>query len=368
MVSTQSRAAARRRLLGWYRRHRRSLPWRQSANPYHVLVSEIMLQQTRVSAVIPYYQRFLRRFPTFDALAAASVEDVLTVWSGLGYYGRARRLQEAARIIVKKYAGEFPLVPAVVRELPGIGRYTAGAVLSIAFGQPEPVVDGNVSRVLSRLYGIEGDLRSAKLTRRLWEEAAAFLDPRHPGDFNQAVMELGATLCLPAQPECPRCPLQRHCEAYASGRQAELPTPQRRTPTRSVRAAAVVLRRGDRVLLVQRREKGLLQGLWEFPWVEGADALPARVPAALRRSYRLLVELGEGLGEVRHGILQRRFQVLVHSGRLVKAPSRTAPRGPWRWVEAHDPQIPLAASARKIMKLLSQQRRSSADKRAGTAA
>lgn len=356
MISAQSQAAARRRLLSWYRAHGRSLPWRESADPYHVLVSEIMLQQTRVSAVIPYYQRFLRRFPTLDALASASVDEVLAVWSGLGYYGRARRLQEAARIIVRKHGGKFPTAPDAVRELPGVGRYTAGAVLSIAFGQPEPVVDGNVSRVLSRLHGLEGDLRSAKLTRRLWEEAAEFLDPRHPGDFNQALMELGATICVPVRPECPRCPVKLGCVAYASGRQDELPTAQPRAASERVRAAAVVLRRGGRVLLIQRRDKGLLQGLWEFPWVEGADALPASLPDALRRRHRLDVELEESLGEVRHGILHRRIHVVVHSGRLLQAPSRTAPRGPWRWVAAHESNVPLAASARKILQLLSDRR------------
>jgi len=315
-----------------------------------------MLQQTRVSAVIPYYQRFLRRFPTLDALASASVDEVLAVWSGLGYYGRARRLQEAARIIVRKHGGKFPTAPDAVRELPGVGRYTAGAVLSIAFGQPEPVVDGNVSRVLSRLHGLEGDLRSAKLTRRLWAEAAEFLDPRHPGDFNQALMELGATICVPVRPECPRCPVKLGCVAYASGRQDELPTAQPRAASERVRAAAVVLRRGGRVLLIQRRDKGLLQGLWEFPWVEGADALPASLPDALRRRHRLDVELEESLGEVRHGILHRRIHVVVHSGRLLQAPSRTAPRGPWRWVAAHESNVPLAASARKILQLLSDRR------------
>jgi len=319
-----------------------------------------MLQQTRVSAVIPYYQRFLERFPTIGALAAASVDDVLVVWSGLGYYGRARRLHEAAKMIVKKHGGKFPEASGAVRELPGVGRYTAGAVLSIAFGQPEPVVDGNVSRVLSRLHGIAGDLRSAKLNRRLWEEAAAFLDPRHPGDFNQAVMELGATVCLPARPECPRCPLRRDCEAHSHGTQAELPKPQLRPATELVRAAAVVLRRGGRVLLIQRREEGLLQGLWEFPWVEGADAQTARMPGALRRIYRLEVALDEGLGEVRHGILHRRFRVTVRSGRLLQAPSRTAPRGPWRWIGADETEVPLAASARKILKLLSDRRWGSA--------
>jgi len=188
------------------------------------------------------------------------------------------------------------------------------------------------------------------------EEAAEFLDPRHPGDFNQALMELGATICVPVRPECPRCPVKLGCVAYASGRQDELPTAQPRAASERVRAAAVVLRRGGRVLLIQRRDKGLLQGLWEFPWVEGADALPASLPDALRRRHRLDVELEESLGEVRHGILHRRIHVVVHSGRLLQAPSRTAPRGPWRWVAAHESNVPLAASARKILQLLSDRR------------
>jgi A/G-specific adenine glycosylase len=345
----------RRRLLAWYRRHARALPWRESPSPYRVLVSEIMLQQTRVAAVIPYYERFLLRFPTVRDLAGAPVEEVLALWSGLGYYGRARRLHQAAQLIVARYGGEFPRGPQAVRELPGVGRYTAGALLSIAFQEPEPAVDGNVSRVLARVRGIRGDPRSTRVSRRLWRAAEELLDPRHPGDFNQALMELGATVCTPAQPDCDTCPLPPDCLAQAAGRQESLPTRTRRTPATAVELAAVVLRRGGRFLLVQRQQSGQLSGLWEFPGVQQDGVTAARLARALQRQHRLVVEVGEPLGEVRHGILDRRIRLAVYRGRLLEAPSRTAGRGGWRWVEgpaARDGGLALAASARKVLALL----------------
>jgi A/G-specific adenine glycosylase len=346
-------SAVRRRLLRWYRAHRRALPWRETSDPYAVLVSEVMLQQTRVAAALPYYTRFLQRFPTFQDLAAARVDDVLAVWSGLGYYGRARRLHQAARLIVRRHNGAFPSEPHAVRELPGVGRYTAGAVLSIAFQQPEPVVDGNVSRVLSRLHGIEGDVRSGPVSRQLWEAAEVLLDRKQPGDFNQALMELGATLCLPGRPDCSTCPLRSECVACAQSRQDELPTPQPRRRAQVVQAASVLLRRGRRVLLVQRREEGVLQGLWEFPGALAEDAAPGRLEKTLQKRYGLKVKLDGELGEVRHAILEHSFRVRVHAGRLQEAPSRSAPRGAWRWVQPADADgsLALAASARKILRL-----------------
>ncbi len=347
-------ALTRRRLLAWYRQERRSLPWRETSDPYHVLVSEIMLQQTRVSAVIPYYKRFLSRFPTVNELAGASVEEVLGLWSGLGYYGRARRLHEAAKVIVRRHAGAFPRQPDAVRELPGVGRYTAGAVLSIAFQQAEAVVDGNVARVLSRLRGIEGDVRTGPVSRRLWTEAERLLDPQSPGDFNQALMELGATVCLPVRPECSRCPVAEDCVARISGRQAELPSPRARKAVKKVLAAAVVVRRGERYLLVQRPTGGLLGGLWEFPGVE-PDAAPVVLARALCRTHHLDIEVGKRLGHVTHAILERRIRLGVYLGHLRRAPTRTAGRSGWRWSDLGEDatrRLPLAASARKIARLL----------------
>jgi A/G-specific adenine glycosylase len=213
----------RRALLDWYRANRRDLPWRATRDPYAIWISEAMLQQTRVETAIPYYERFLARFPDLQTLADADSDDVLGVWAGLGYYSRARNLHAAARIVVDEHAGELPDDAEALRSLPGVGRYTAGAVASIAFDRPEPVVDGNVSRVFARLRGIRDDVRKAATVRRLWEEAAALVRGPHPGDLNQALMELGARVCTPRAPRCPVCPVAHHCEAQRGGDAEALP-------------------------------------------------------------------------------------------------------------------------------------------------
>ena len=210
-------------LLEWYRRERRDLPWRRTRDPYAIWISESMLQQTRTETVIPYYERFLDRFPDVDTLADAELDDVLGAWAGLGYYSRARRLHAAARVVADEFGGRLPEDAETLRTLPGVGRYTAGAVASIAFDREEPVVDGNVARVLSRLRGIRDDLKRPAVIRRLWEEASALARGPHPGDLNQALMELGATVCVPRTPRCAGCPLTRRCDARRRGDAATLP-------------------------------------------------------------------------------------------------------------------------------------------------
>ncbi len=221
-------AAARDALLTWYDEAKRDLPWRRTRDPYAIWVSEIMCQQTRVDTVIPYYERFLSRFPTPKALAEAEEDDVMSLWSGLGYYRRARLLHAGVKEVVAKYGGDVPKDAAERRGLPGVGRYTAGAIGSVAFGLPEPVVDGNVARVLSRLHEIDTPLGKAATEKRFWSEAEKLVAGPRPGDLNQAVMELGATICTPQNPACHECPLRDGCLARASGRQAELPAPERR--------------------------------------------------------------------------------------------------------------------------------------------
>jgi A/G-specific adenine glycosylase len=313
-----------------------------------------MLQQTRVSVVVPYYERFLERFPTAEALAAAKEEEVLALWSGLGYYRRARHLHAAARQIVVRHGGEFPRPIAAVRELPGVGRYTAGAVASIAFGEAAPVVDGNVARVLARWLGVAGDPKSAEVSGKLWTAASRLVDPEHPGDFNQAVMELGAMICTPSAPECPGCPLRRSCRARAEGRQSELPTRARRVAPRIEPAAVVALRRSGSCLLVRRDGAGLMQGLWELPG-DGGGGDGSRLAAALRRRHRLWVEIRESLGEVRHSILDRRIHLAIFRGRLTRPPRQTAGRDGWRWArpaEAMAGSLPLSGAARKVLRAL----------------
>ena len=226
-------APFRRKLLAWYRRERRDLPWRRTRDPYRIWLAEIMLQQTRVAAVIPYYDRFLDRFPTVEALAHAPIEDVLQLWSGLGYYSRARNLHRAAQEIVSRHGGEFPRDAAAALALPGIGRYTAAAILSIAYGEPCGVLDGNVARVLARLDAIRGDLRAPGRWRALEARAQELLAPREAGDWNQAMMELGATICLPKGPRCGVCPARSWCRANELGIADELPMVRRKPKARA---------------------------------------------------------------------------------------------------------------------------------------
>ena len=253
----------RRNLLAHFDRNRRALPWRHGRTPYAVMVSEFMLQQTRVEAVIPYYRRWLARFPDWHTLADASDDEVILAWKGLGYYRRARNLHATARVVCERYAGRLPEGPDELLTLPGVGRYTAGAVASIAFGKVAPAVDGNVRRVLSRLLDV-GDPKPA----RLRDEATRLIDPDRPGDFNEALMELGATVCTPRSPRCGDCPVADDCGALAGGTIAERPTPapRKRIPTAEYTVAVVVAE--ALTLLVKRPPTGLLAGMWEFPTMD----------------------------------------------------------------------------------------------------
>jgi A/G-specific adenine glycosylase len=258
-------------LLAWYDRNKRDLPWRHTRDPYRIWVSEIMLQQTRVAAVLPYYRQWMEALPTVEALAAVPEERLMKLWQGLGYYSRARNLQKAARVIVEELGGVFPDTYEALLRLPGVGEYTAGAVASIAFGEAVPAVDGNVLRVISRTADIREDISDAKVRRTfraLLEEA---MPREEPGKFNQALMELGATVCAPnGAPDCGRCPLSGLCEANRLGIQTELPLKSKKAPRRVEEMTVYLLRRGDAVALRRRGEAGLLAGLWEFPHVPGA--------------------------------------------------------------------------------------------------
>lgn len=270
----------RESMLRWYDRAKRELPWRSTQDPYGIWVAEVMLQQTRVDTVIPYYRRFLERFPDVDHLARAPLEEVLETWAGIGYYGRARSLHSAAREVVERYGGELPRDPAALQRLPGIGRYTAGAIASIAFNQSTPILDGNAARVLSRLTAHQGN------TARLWEAAAEIVPSDRPGDFNQALMDLGATVCIPRKPRCLACPLCSWCQARAHNEQNLLPIKTPRKPVPHYDLAVGVVWKGKRCLLVQRKAKGLLGGLWEFPGVKRTQG--QALQSALREYLKTL--------------------------------------------------------------------------------
>lgn len=318
-------AVVRRRLLDWYARHARDLPWRRTRDPYAIWVSEIMLQQTRVDVVLPYYRQFLRRFPSVRRLAESPLDDVLAAWAGLGYYRRARMLHAAAGVVVHEHGGRVPADVEDFQRLPGVGRYTAGAVLSIAFGNPLPVLDGNVARVLSRVDGLAVSYRDPRGARTLWDRASTLVPMRDPGAWNQALMELGATICTPRSPRCEDCPVARVCRARIEGRVAELPpAPKRRATVRVRRAVALVEWRGR--WLVERLSGPLLDGMWEPPGVELEEEEPAGAP--LREKLRALGVAGARLADtgerVKHTITHRRIEVEVWRG-VVREKPRPAP-------------------------------------------
>lgn len=255
-------------LVTWFNREKRDLPWRHNKNPYRVWVSEVMLQQTRVDTVIPYFNRFMERFPTMESLAEAEPEDVVKYWEGLGYYSRVRNLHQAVREVVAVYDGIVPEEKERFEKLKGVGPYTTGAVLSIAYNQPEPAVDGNVMRVMSRQFGIYDDIALPK-TRKLFEQVVRrLMDPSHASDFNEGVMELGATVCTPKNPMCSLCPVQEHCYAYTHNVQDELPVKTKKGASRIEMYDALYCRRDGKTAYVKRPDAGLLAGMWQYPLTE----------------------------------------------------------------------------------------------------
>jgi len=309
-------AAVRQKLLRWYDTAARDLPWRHTRDPYAIWVSEVMLQQTRVETVIPYYRRFLASFPTPRALAEADEDAVLSHWSGLGYYRRARLLHAGVREVVARYDGRVPEDEEARRALPGIGRYTAGAIGSIAFDKEEPIVDGNVTRVLARLSRIDTPVGVSATTSRLWEEAARLVPGERPGDLNQALMELGATICTPKQPGCGSCPVAGECAAYACDEVDALPVARARKAPKEVKLAAVVATRGRaayrRVWLVKGVQP-LFGGLWGVPMAEGS-ARTVLSEAGLQARLD-----SEPVGEVEHVLTHRRLQIEVYRASATQA-------------------------------------------------
>jgi A/G-specific adenine glycosylase len=345
MLKARELADFRNQLLDWFRQFQRDLPWRRTSDPYRIWLSEIMLQQTRVAAVIPYYDKFLQRFPDVQSLAAAPQEEVLRLWSGLGYYSRAHNLQKAAQQIVAQHGGEFPKNIEDVLALPGIGNYTAAAILSIAFGEKLAVLDGNVARVLARLGAIRGDLRAPQRWKELQETATVYLDPRSPGNWNQAMMELGATLCTPKSPQCLLCPVNEFCQGRKLGVAESLPEKRKNRATVAVTLAAAVFadKKGRTLLLpppppaktsdvqkIHAKEKTsadqvptLVSKMWHFPTLSVNGSPAAQLRAHLHRLFPKMKSAEQQLApteKVRHAVTYRDVTVLPFRIEVKKLP------------------------------------------------
>jgi A/G-specific adenine glycosylase len=346
----------RRRLLRWFRRTRRPLPWRTDPDPYKIWVSEIMLQQTRVPVVVEYYQRFLARFPTIASLAAAPQEEVLRLWEGLGYYRRASHLHAAARIVVQEHGGVLPRDPETLGRLPGIGRYTLGAILSQAFDQPWPAVDANAARVLCRLYAWAKPLSSPATQEWLQATASALLPRRGAGLFNQALMELGSLVCTARQPRCPVCPLRDLCLAMRQGQQTRLPLKSRPKLPRPVQVVAVVVRRQGRVLLLQHGPQARRwPGLWVFPHLELSEAQDSVACPARCAAEAVGIEVAgvRFLTRLRYGIT--RFRIEMDCYEAAWRAGRVCPRehAAARWMHADQlASVPMPAPHRRLARLI----------------
>ena len=337
-------AALRGRLVRWLDASARPLPWRADRSAYRVWVSEVMLQQTRVATVIPYFQRFVARFPSIAALAGADETAVLAAWSGLGYYRRARQLHRGAADVVARFGGELPRTVDELLTVPGIGPYTAGAIASLAFGVRAPLVDGNVARVLCRLFAIGDDARASKTVKRLWALADALVPADRPGAWNEALMELGATVCVPSAPRCDECPISSSCEANRRGIADALPVVPRAKAVPTVYAAALLARSEGRVLLARRRGDALFGGMWEPPMVE-ADA-----PAGAAEALRAFSSRAAEVGTVRHVLSHRRMEIAVLSGLPRRVPAYPPIYDDVRYVaDAELSLYGISTLARKIM-------------------
>lgn len=321
-------------LLDWYARHQRDLPWRRTRDPYAIWVSEVLLQQTQVTTAIPYYKRFLARFPSVAALARAPLDDVLKHWEGLGYYARARNLHRAAQQVISEHGGQLPQTVASLKRLPGIGPYTAGAIASIAFGLDEPVLDGNVARVLCRALRIKENPKHSATRKKLWRLARKLIPAGQASVFNQALMDLGATVCTPRRPRCPDCPLQNACGAWRHGEQDVLPRKAKRVKTPHHDLAVGVVWKGATLLLVRRPQGGLLGGLWALPSVAFSKDVPPQ--EALRRHLAdlgLRVQVGAQFATVQHAFTHLRTTQHAFACRYVSGRVKPGDYAACHWVK-----------------------------------
>jgi A/G-specific adenine glycosylase len=342
-----------RRLIGWYDGNKRALPWRESKDPYAVWISEIMLQQTRVDTVLEYYRRFMERFPTVALLAQASLDEVLGIWAGLGYYSRARNLHRAAGEILERYRGRFPDDYEEVLSLPGIGKYTAGAILSIAFDRACPAVEGNVLRVMSRLFLLEKDIALQETKGEVETIVGALFPAGRASDFTQGLMELGALICLPASPQCGRCPVSLECKAFQVNRQLELPVKTKKPERKAVKRYVAIVERDGTVLMNKRPEQGLLGGMWEFPGVEGKSK--RCLNADFTKEYGVEIVPLERWLEARHVFTHLTWNLIVY--RCKNLSSLVPEKESLQWVSLPElVSLPLPSAFKKIKAKLVEER------------
>ncbi len=348
----------RKALLRWFAGNARDLPWRRSRDPYAIWVAEIMLQQTRVSTTLPYYHRFLKRFPTVEKLARARLDTVLKLWEGLGYYSRARNMHVAAREIVARFSGQLPHTTDELLTLPGIGRYTAGAIASTAFGRREPLVDGNIERVLCRLFRIKGSPKQNAVRKKLWTIAAEILPPDNVGQFNQALMELGSEVCTPRNPRCEDCPVREVCGARLHNEQGSLPTRALKKPLPRHTVVVGVIHKDGRILIDKRKPEGLLGGLWELP---GGKRRPREsLEAALRREVReelaIRIRVGRLLAVVDHTYSHFRIRMHAFECTYLSGRPRCITCTDLKWVRPNDlARYAFPAANNKIIRILRSQ-------------
>ncbi|RKQ31405.1 A/G-specific adenine glycosylase [Oceanobacillus halophilus] len=338
-------------LLDWYYENKRNLPWRESQDPYKVWVSEIMLQQTKVDTVIPYFERFLTKFPTVYDLAKADEQDVLKTWEGLGYYSRARNLQSAVKEVVEKYGGKIPDTPDELGSLKGVGPYTKGAILSIAYNQPEPAVDGNVMRVFSRVLKIEEDIAKAKTKKTFESVVREVISKEDPSSFNQAIMDLGATICTPTSPACLLCPVQEYCRAFAEGVQEDLPIKTKAKKQKKKSYAVLMIKdEAGRYIIEKRPDNGLLANLWQFPMIPLDEVTVDHVSDWLYKEYGLSVKLGEKLGDISHVFSHLKWELVVYAAVTSDAKSEDERL---KFVDKQEvEEYPFPVSHQKMMKYL----------------
>ena len=345
----------RRKLLAWYADNARDLPWRRTHDPYRIWISEIMLQQTTVVAVIPYFERFLARFPSVDALAAADETDVLRLWEGLGYYSRAQNLLRAAKAVVEKHHGQFPSDVEALQSLPGIGRYTAGAIASFAFDIPAPIVEANTLRLYCRLLGHQGDPRSSVGQQVLWTFAESVLPKTGAGRLNQALMELGATVCLPKEPRCGGCPVSAHCLAFRDGTQSVVPQPKSKKVMTAITEVSIAIRSGPKYLLRRCPPNERWAGLWDFVRFEIAgdsqSVDTAYLIATVLARTGLDIECGSPIAELKHAVT--RYRITLKCITATRHDGRLKPGNEWKWVKPADFQkYPLSVTGRRFAELL----------------